>query len=106
MLPATCSNPPCMNIEVKIVAIGGGKSPGTAQAPVSPARDSAELEDERFRRPLAAHADRRLVEKDQDVQDDQPDRDERNAAARDVVLERDHRFGAVGCSTTTVGRVR
>ena len=35
MLPPTCSSPPCMNIDVKIVAVGLGNSSGAGQAPLS-----------------------------------------------------------------------
>ena len=35
MLPAMWKRPPCMNIELKIVRIGDGRSIATRQAPVS-----------------------------------------------------------------------
>ena len=71
-----------------------------------PARYNSKLEDERLGRPrVAAHPDRGLVKEDENVQSDQAEGHERDAAVRDVVLERDHRW-VVGWSTTTVGWVR
>src|SRR5215470_17613933 len=104
MLPPTCSSPPCRNIEVKIVATGLGKSPGTPHAPVS-RHGVAELEHDRFGGPrVAAHSDGGLIEEDKHVQGDEAERDERKGLARDVVLERDHQ--RMGWSTTMLGRVR
>ena len=71
------------------------------------ARNRAELEDELFgglrRAGLPTASEGELIEEDEHVQDDDADGDEREARARDVVLERDHSRGR---RMTLVGRTR
>ena len=95
MLPSRCSQPPCRNWLVMSVAVSRETNWPEPQAAVSSAGTTPHVGDERVERGVAAARQQpELPGPSRDAGDDDPDRDDRGAARRVGVAQRDHGVAA------------